>query len=501
MIDNFEPTTVQAKKNIPDDDWRGCETPGCSLSNKALTCTKDKTSGHATFMGSKGWKTGVHNFAVRIDNGGNDLHPGWAMIGCAGEGAKNRGGRLNNYSTQGYFFWAARGTIWCREAKDVPLEPPPEPSWENGTVIHVCLDCDHHTLSFGVNDGPMRLAFTHLPADEWFPAVEIYYPNTVVSFLQPSRSEIEAKLEAKKACESLVQQNEIMLNKMRDERNQLLQEKESQAAEIEKLSKELTIQREACNSWRQRNLEVFAGLKERDQDLEKLRLDVQRTVSAGLKERDQDLEKLRIDLRRTEEARDQILKQLHAKMEDCNAAAAERDLWLQRNVEKEAEMLANLNRHRSEMQKEMQKYETEIEQHKKEKETLTTQLDAMKTERNAYIDFYGVSKHTVSMLEAEVESQKSKLEAKLASLETEKASLETEKASLETEKASLETEKFRAEAEKVAIKAELESRTKDQMADTMKTALLLAGFAGVCGLVAGRMSAQHATNREEEEDY
>lgn len=183
------PTTQnKTEMHNEQDVWQGTPTPNCVLSNHNLTCTKDLTNGHATFLGNKGWKTGVHSWDVRIDRAvhGENKTECWGMIGCARASPTVISGPLTTYKTNGFFLYVINGNKFAKDVYNIPLDPPFGPCGALGTVIRVRLDCDNHTLSMGVivngDSTEMRVVFADLPDVELFPAVEIYYQETSVTF-------------------------------------------------------------------------------------------------------------------------------------------------------------------------------------------------------------------------------------------------------------------------------------------------------------------------------
>jgi len=162
-------------------EWTGLPTPNCVLSNGDLTCTKNDTSSHSVFMGSKGWRSGIHEWAVRVENLTDPKTPGWAMVGVAA--ITDQRGEPAKYNSNGYYIFLVSGGKYSPGVSNVPLNPPISPCGSNGTIIKVKLDCNLRTLSFLINNGGWHIAYTDLPYIKFYPAVEIYYPGSSITFI------------------------------------------------------------------------------------------------------------------------------------------------------------------------------------------------------------------------------------------------------------------------------------------------------------------------------
>jgi hypothetical protein len=163
-------------------EWAGLPTPNCILSNDNLTCTKNDTSSHSVFMGSKGWRSGVHEWAIRVENLTDPKTSGWAMVGVAA--MTDQRGEPAKYNSNGYYIFLVSGGKYSPGGvANAQLDPPIGPCGSNGSIIKVKLDCNCRTLSFAVNNDVWRIAYTDLPYIKFYPAVEIYYPNSSITFI------------------------------------------------------------------------------------------------------------------------------------------------------------------------------------------------------------------------------------------------------------------------------------------------------------------------------
>jgi hypothetical protein len=163
----------KALPNLPvaNNGWELTATPNAVLSQDNLFFRKSSPNKwDCATIGSVGWSAGVHEWTVTIVSVSSVV-----MIGVAPSNIDRTG---TNQSNCGFYLYVsgalyaqdgAKGKAFCATFNHQP----------SATVV-VRLDCDQHTLSFGVNGQPPQLAYSNLPAVELFPALECYTSGAVV---------------------------------------------------------------------------------------------------------------------------------------------------------------------------------------------------------------------------------------------------------------------------------------------------------------------------------
>jgi hypothetical protein len=154
-----------------NEAWELTPTPNAVLSEGNLCYTKSSPNNwDAATIGSVGWNAGVHDWAVTIVTAASNV-----MVGVAPSIIKRTG---PNHAACG-FYLQNYGTLYAQDSTSSEPFCAAFNQLSNATVV-MRLDCDQHTLSFGVNGQPLQLAFSNLPSVQLFPALQCYSPGSVV---------------------------------------------------------------------------------------------------------------------------------------------------------------------------------------------------------------------------------------------------------------------------------------------------------------------------------
>jgi hypothetical protein len=137
------------------------------VSNDGFRFTKTQGGGswNCGVIGSVGWTAGVHEWTVLLEASCTNF-----MIGVAPSNLNLTG---QNYNNCGFYLFCFRGTLYGQGVADKVYNPSGACCAE-GTRICVRLDCDAHTLTFGINGAWLPVAYTDLPNVELFPAFDVF---------------------------------------------------------------------------------------------------------------------------------------------------------------------------------------------------------------------------------------------------------------------------------------------------------------------------------------
>jgi hypothetical protein len=156
---------------VAKDGWELTSTPNAVLSQDNLFFRKSSPNKwDCATIGSVGWTAGVHEWTVTIVSVSSVV-----MIGVASSNIDRIG---TNQATCGFYLYVS-GALYAQDGTKGKAFCATFNHQPNATVV-VRLDCDNHTLSFGVNGQPSQVAFSNLPAVELFPALECYTSGAVV---------------------------------------------------------------------------------------------------------------------------------------------------------------------------------------------------------------------------------------------------------------------------------------------------------------------------------
>jgi hypothetical protein len=152
------------------ESWVLAPSPRGVLSEEALVFTKNRVAKHhkhfnCGVLGTAGWTQGVHKWTVVLRAKCSCL-----MIGVA-PSTLNLTGR--NYDNCGFYLYSANGALYGQGGTSRRSYSPSGGCSSDGTRISVRLDCDAHTLTFGVNGVWLPPAWIDLPAVELFPAFDV----------------------------------------------------------------------------------------------------------------------------------------------------------------------------------------------------------------------------------------------------------------------------------------------------------------------------------------
>lgn len=88
------------------------------------------------------------------------------MIGVASSSINPTG---KNHSSCGFFLHCNDGSLYAQDGTNGRRYTD---ACVAGTRVFVTLNCDNHTLTFGMNGKVLPIAFSALPSIELFPAFE-----------------------------------------------------------------------------------------------------------------------------------------------------------------------------------------------------------------------------------------------------------------------------------------------------------------------------------------
>ncbi len=170
---------VEAAQTATEEDWSDWvldETPNGQLSETGLCLVKSSEGKgwDCDTLGTHGWYEGVHEWAVRLDNGGNNVGLGI----CLGSISKTDDAQNGNLS---FLINCTTGAAYDESGNKKPVFNVPGGGMAVGSIVFVKLDLDAKTLSFGLNEKPTEPTFRDLPEDTWYPFFALGSQNKVIS--------------------------------------------------------------------------------------------------------------------------------------------------------------------------------------------------------------------------------------------------------------------------------------------------------------------------------
>lgn len=145
--------------------WTLTETPNAKLSDDKLTL--ERVGGacwNCATIGTEGWSIGVHTWSVEMGKCCEHL-----MFGVAPSNINRVG---TNHFSMGFYMYSNNGTLYGQDSSKGKLFG--SACCVEGSTMVVQLDCDAHTLSFGIDGQPLKVAYSGLPLVPLFPAFDIH---------------------------------------------------------------------------------------------------------------------------------------------------------------------------------------------------------------------------------------------------------------------------------------------------------------------------------------
>ena len=167
----------------PDEvAWVITPTPNGQLSDDGLTLVKVTAKGwDCDSYGEEGWSEGVHEWTVRLDTDGN----GVALGIVSGIDSFDFTDDSKN-SNMSFIVNCNTGVAYDDEGnKRACFSKVPQGGLPKGTLVHIYLDLEEGTLTYGLNGHwSPGATFKNIPSDTWHPLFALGVPNKSITVVR-----------------------------------------------------------------------------------------------------------------------------------------------------------------------------------------------------------------------------------------------------------------------------------------------------------------------------